>query len=129
MNEQSIDKLVIVGGGTAGWMSAALISKLFAGSLNIELVESDAIGTVGVGEATIPPIQVFNDLAGVDEEAFLRDTKATIKLAIEFQNWGAIGDRYLHGFGFIGRKVGAISFQHVFLKALAEGARKAGLKF
>jgi tryptophan halogenase len=122
MNEQSIDKLVIVGGGTAGWMSAALISKLFAGSLNIELVESDAIGTVGVGEATIPPIQVFNDLAGVDEEAFLRDTKATIKLAIEFQNWGAIGDRYLHGFGFIGRKVGAISFQHVFLKALAEGA-------
>ena len=120
MSEQGIDKLVIVGGGTAGWMSAALISKLFAGTVQIELVESDAIGTVGVGEATIPPIQVFNDLAGVDEQAFLRDTKATIKLAIEFQNWGAIGDRYLHGFGYIGRKVGAIAFQHVYLKGLAE---------
>ena len=89
MNEQSIAKLVIVGGGTAGWMSAALISRLMGDSLSIVLVESDAIGTVGVGEATIPPIQVFNDLAGVDEAAFLRDTKATIKLAIEFQNWGA----------------------------------------
>lgn len=122
MNEQRIDKLVIVGGGTAGWMSAALISKMFAGTLQIELVESDAIGTVGVGEATIPPIQVFNDLAGVDEQAFLRDTKATIKLAIEFQNWGAIGDRYLHGFGYVGRKVGAIPFQHVYLKGLAEGS-------
>lgn len=121
MNEQAIEKLVIVGGGTAGWMSAALISRLFAGMLNIELIESDAIGTVGVGEATIPPIQVFNDLAGVDEQEFLRDTKATIKLAIEFQNWGAIGDRYLHGFGFVGRNVGAISFQHAYLKALADG--------
>ncbi len=122
MNEQSINKLVIVGGGTAGWMCAALISRLSENSLDIELVESDAIGTVGVGEATIPPIQVFNDLAGVDEQAFLRYTKATIKLAIEFQNWGAIGDRYLHGFGFVGRTVGSIPFQHVFLKGLSEGA-------
>ena len=121
MNELAIDKLVIVGGGTAGWMSAALLSKLFGDKLQIELIESDAIGTVGVGEATIPPIQVYNDLAGVDEATFLRDTKATIKLAIEFQNWGAIGDDYLHGFGYIGRKVGAVSFQHVYLKGLAEG--------
>lgn len=121
MQEQAIEKLVIVGGGTAGWMCAALISRLFGDTLNIELIESDAIGTVGVGEATIPPIQVFNNLAGVDEQEFLRDTKATIKLAIEFQDWGAQGDRYLHGFGFVGRKVGAISFQHVYLKALAHG--------
>ena len=121
MNELANDKLIIVGGGTAGWMSAALLSKLFDGKLQIELIESDAIGTVGVGEATIPPIQVYNDLAGVDEATFLRDTKATIKLAIEFQNWGAIGDDYLHGFGYIGRKVGAVSFQHVYLKGLAEG--------
>ncbi len=121
MQEQVINKLVIVGGGTAGWMCAALLSRLFGETLSIELIESDAIGTVGVGEATIPPIQVFNNLAGVDEQEFLRDTKATIKLAIEFQNWGAIGDRYLHGFGFIGRKVGAISFQHVYLKGLAHG--------
>jgi len=121
MNDQAIEKLVVVGGGTAGWMSAALISKLFGDTLNIELVESDAIGTVGVGEATIPPIQVFNNLAGVDEQEFLRATKATIKLAIEFQDWGAIGDRYLHGFGFLGRNVGAISFQHAYLKALADG--------
>lgn len=121
MTTEAIEKLVIVGGGTAGWMTAALVSRLFGDSLQIELVESDAIGTVGVGEATIPPIQVFNDLAGVDEAAFLRDTKATIKLAIEFQNWGAMGDSYLHGFGFVGRKVGAISFQHIYLKGLAEG--------
>ncbi|NNC76831.1 MAG: tryptophan 7-halogenase [Woeseiaceae bacterium] len=121
MQAQAIDKLVIVGGGTAGWMSAALLSQLFGETLSIELIESDEIGTVGVGEATIPPIQVFNNLAGVDEQEFLRDTKATIKLAIEFQNWGAIGDSYMHGFGFVGRKVGAISFQHVYLKALANG--------
>ena len=120
--QRAIDKLVVVGGGTAGWMTAALVSKLFGDTLDIELVESDAIGTVGVGEATIPPIQVYNDLAGVDEAAFLRDTKASIKLAIEFQNWGAIGDRYMHGFGYIGRKVGAIAFQHVYLKGLAEGS-------
>ena len=121
MQEEAIEKLVIVGGGTAGWMCAALLSRLFGDTLTIELIESEAIGTVGVGEATIPPIQVFNSLAGIDEQEFLRDTKATIKLAIEFQNWGAIGDRYMHGFGFVGRKVGAISFQHVYLKALAHG--------
>lgn len=121
MSKNAIEKLVIVGGGTAGWMSAALLSKLFDGTLDIELIESDAIGTVGVGEATIPPIQVFNDLARVDEQQFLRDTKATIKLAIEFHDWGAVGDRYAHGFGFVGRKVGAISFQHVYLKGVAEG--------
>jgi len=121
MSTQAIEKLVIVGGGTAGWMSAALISRLFGDTLDIVLVESDSIGTVGVGEATIPAIQVFNDLAGVDEQAFLRDTKATIKLGIQFQNWGAIGDRYMHGFGDIGRKVGAIAFHHVYLKGLAEG--------
>ena len=121
MNEQAIQKLVIVGGGTAGWMTAALVSKLFPGILEIELVESESIGTIGVGEATIPMIHAYNQLAGVDEQAFLRDTKATIKLAIEFQNWGAIGDRYLHGFGFIGQRLGTVSFQHIYLKALAEG--------
>ncbi|MEM8684625.1 MAG: tryptophan halogenase family protein [Pseudomonadota bacterium] len=121
MTDVSIDRLVIVGGGTAGWMTAALVSKLFGDAFEIRLVESDAIGTVGVGEATIPPIQIFNDLAGIDEAEFLRDTKATIKLAIEFQNWGAVGDSYMHGFGFVGRKVGPVSFQHVYLKALAEG--------
>ncbi len=125
MNEQRIDKLVIVGGGTAGWMCAALIGRMSGRSLAIELVESDTIGTVGVGEATIPPIQVFNDLAGVDEQAFLRDTRATIKLAIEFQNWGAIGDQYLHGFGFIGRQAGPIPFHHIYLKGLAEGVAGA----
>jgi tryptophan halogenase len=121
MEHDPISKLVIVGGGTAGWMAATLISKLMGGQLAIELVESDAIGTVGVGEATIPPIQVYNELAGVDENAFLRATKGTIKLAIEFQNWGALGDRYFHSFGFVGRKVGAITFQHVYLRALAAG--------
>jgi len=121
MNNQAIDKLVIVGGGTAGWMTAALVSNQFPGILEIELVESDTIGAIGVGEATIPMIHAYNQLAGVDEQAFLRDTKATIKLGIEFQNWGAIGDQYMHGFGFIGQRLGTVSFQHLYFKALAEG--------
>ena len=112
---------MIVGGGTAGWMSATVTSQLFKGKLDIELVESEAIGTVGVGEATIPPILAFNSLAGVDEAEFIRQTKATFKLAIQFQNWGAVGDSYYHGFGYIGHKVGAIPFQQVWLKGLSEG--------
>ena len=91
MSEQAIQKVVIVGGGTAGWMSAALLKKLIGSTLDIELVESDAIGTIGVGEATIPPIQLLNQVLGINEEEFLAETKATIKLAIKFEHWRTLG--------------------------------------
>jgi tryptophan halogenase len=115
-----VRKVVIVGGGTAGWMSAALLVKMLGHRLDITLVESDDIGTVGVGEATIPPIQVFNKALGIDEDAFLRATGGTIKLGIEFENWGRQGDRYMHAFGPIGRQVGMSAFHHVWLQARGE---------
>jgi tryptophan halogenase len=114
--------LVIVGGGTAGWMTAALFSKMFGPTLSITLVESDAIATIGVGEATIPPIQIFNDALKFDENDFIRRTQGTIKLGIEFQDWGKLGDRYKHAFGSIGHPHGLSPFLHYYLRA-----RKAGL--
>lgn len=117
----AIKKLVIVGGGTAGWMVAALAGKLMGRQLSIELVESDQIGTVGVGEATIPPIQIFNKAVGIEENAFLKATQGTIKLGIEFQNWGAHGDSYMHAFGPVGRRLGMVPFHHYWLRAQAAG--------
>lgn len=117
----SVRKLVIVGGGTAGWMTAAFLSKTMAGSVDITLVESDAIGTVGVGEATIPPILVFNKALGIDENDFLKASQGTFKLGIEFQNWGRQGEKYLHGFGGTGHKVGMTPFHHYFFRAKSEG--------
>jgi tryptophan halogenase len=99
VDNEFIQKLVIVGGGTAGWMTAAALSKLLGPSIQIVLVESEEISTIGVGEATIPPLQVFNDALGIDEDELLSETQGTFKLGIEFVNWGAIGDRYVHGFG------------------------------
>jgi len=121
MSENRVRKIVIVGGGTAGWMAASMLSKMLGKQLSIKLIESDAIGTVGVGEATIPPILAFNAFLGLDEKDFMRQTKSTIKLGIEFQNWGELGDRYMHGFGFVGRKLGMTPFQHVWVKSLKEG--------
>ena len=86
MNEK-IRKVVVVGGGTAGWMSAALLKRVLGEQIDIELVESEQIGIVGVGEATIPPIQHVNAVLGIDEAEFLRETKSTIKVAIKFENW------------------------------------------
>jgi tryptophan halogenase len=102
----AIRNVVIVGGGTAGWMSAALLSKTYGSRLSITLIESDEISTVGVGEATIPHIQSFNRLAGIDENDFLKATQGTFKLGIDFRDWGAPGDRYFHAFGPIGQQVG-----------------------
>jgi tryptophan halogenase len=105
-----IKDVVIVGGGTAGWMCATALSMVLRGRCNIRVVESDEIGIVGVGEATIPMIQRFNELAGIDEHAFMKATMGTYKLGIEFVNWGRIGDRYMHGFGPLGQDLWTLRF-------------------
>ena len=112
-----IEKLVILGGGTAGWMTAAAFSRFLSdGKREITLVESDEIGIVGVGEATIPPIRDFNHRLGIDERAFIRETGATIKLGIEFDGWGKIGERYLHPFGKLGHDFQGVDFHQYWLK-------------
>ncbi len=98
-----ISEITIVGGGTAGWMAAVLLSRLFNRGYKIRLIESDAIGTIGVGEATIPAIKIFNQMAGIDELDLLREANATYKLGIEFVNWREPGQSYIHGFGKIGQ--------------------------
>lgn len=120
-NTQRIRKVVVVGGGTAGWMAASALSQFFRGLLDIELVESDAIGTVGVGEATIPQINIFTRQLGIDEFEMLRRTRGTYKLGIQFADWGRLGDRYMHAFGTIGKPLGSLDFHHYWLKARAAG--------
>jgi tryptophan halogenase len=112
---------VIAGGGTAGWMAAAALARFCAPGWRIRLVESEAIGTIGVGEATIPQIRLFNDGLGVDEAEFLRATQGTIKLGIEFRGWGDARSSYLHAFGTVGRGLGLIGFHHYWLRARAAG--------
>ncbi len=116
-----IGKLVIVGGGTAGWMSAAMLKRVLADQIEVELVESDAIGIIGVGEATIPPIQLFNSVLGLDEAEFLRETKASIKLAIKFENWRVQGESYYHTFGAPGRSQAFCHFHHFWIRAQQAG--------
>jgi tryptophan halogenase len=108
--------VVIVGGGTAGWMTAALLAHAMGPQLTIQLIESDDIGTVGVGEATIPQIRHVNDFLGIDEDEMLRATQGTFKLGIEFNDWRRIGDSYLHAFGDIGLPLGLLGFQHYWLR-------------
>lgn len=121
MAEARISQIVIAGGGTAGWMAAAALSRFLERGYQITLVESDAIGTVGVGEATIPQIHRFNDALGLDEREFLRLTKGTIKLGIEFDGWRRPGQSYMHAFGTVGRALGLVPFHHYWLRAHASG--------
>lgn len=116
INAQSINKVVIVGGGTAGWMTAAVLARAMGPLIEIELIESDAIGTVGVGEATIPQIRLLVNLLGLDEHEFLSRCQGSIKLGIEFHGWGQPGDRYMHAFGAIGRPLGMLPFHHYWLR-------------
>lgn len=111
-----VKKVVILGGGTAGWISAALMKKLLGHAVDIELVESEDIGTVGVGEATIPPIQLLNTVLGINEAEFLRETKATMKLAIKFENWKQQGHSYYHSFGIAGKSMAFCQFHHLLKK-------------
>ncbi|MDO3384445.1 tryptophan 7-halogenase [Gilvimarinus sp. SDUM040013] len=115
--QQTIRKVVIVGGGTAGWMSAALLKKVLGPVVDIQLIESDQIATVGVGEATIPPIQHVNTVLGLNEAEFLRETKASIKLAIRFENWHREGESYFHTFGAAGQSSAFCQFHHYWRRA------------
>ena len=98
--DRKINKVVIAGGGTAGWMAAAALSKLIGKNLEVVLVESDDIPTVGVGEATIPTLHIFHQLLGINEQEFMAATNATFKLGIAFENWRDVNKDYLHSFGF-----------------------------
>lgn len=126
MQSQHLQNVVIVGGGTAGWIAAAAMARLLGPSVQITLIESEAIGTVGVGEATIPQIRRLNGVLGLDESEFVRETNGTFKLGIEFNNWGHIGERYLHTFGDPGINLASLHFHQYWLRSRAEGS-EAGL--
>ncbi|HEY1144266.1 MAG TPA: tryptophan 7-halogenase, partial [Sphingomicrobium sp.] len=121
MSEVSQRRIVIAGGGSAGWMAAAAMSRFLGEAAAITLVESDAIGAIGVGEATIPQIHHFNNALGIDEATFLAETNATFKLGIEFAGWRDPNHRYMHGFGLLGRAVGILPFRDLWLRAKFAG--------
>ncbi|GEA13170.1 tryptophan halogenase [Alteromonas sp. KUL49] len=116
-----VKRVVVAGGGTAGWLSAALLKKVIGDAIQVTLVESEQIGTVGVGEATIPPIRLVNQVLGLDEAEFIRETKATVKLAIRFENWKTQGEHYYHTFGAPGKSLAFCHFHHFWLKARQQG--------
>ena len=122
--EHNIKSIVIVGGGTAGWMTAAALSRTIETQhVSITLIESEQIGTVGVGEATIPHIKIFNNLLGFDEDDFVRETNATFKLGIEFNDWGHLGESYFHSFGRYGVAMEGIQFWHYWQRHRSAGGR------
>ena len=117
-------RIVIAGGGTAGWMTAAALGRFLGEGFTVRLIESDEIGTVGVGESTIPQVRLFNQALGIDEDEFLAAAQGSYKLGIEFVGWRAPGHRYMHAFGDIGRDVGLVPFQHYWRRAKDLGFAK-----
>jgi tryptophan halogenase len=121
MAEQTVKKVVIAGGGTSGWCVAAALSQQLGALVDITLIESEEIGTVGVGEATFPTIRTFHKILDLDEREFLGVTRGSIKLGISFENWARLGDRYIHSFGAIGKSTWLGDFHHLWLAAQAAG--------
>lgn len=119
--KQGIKKVVIAGGGTAGWIAGVSLAKLLGKNLDITLVESDEISTVGVGEATIPPLITLHRLLKINEQEFMAATSATFKLGISFENWRNVNEDYIHSFGTTGQDCWAGGFQHFWLKGKEEG--------
>jgi tryptophan halogenase len=114
-------RIVIAGGGTAGWLAATALARQLGGLIDVTLVESDEIGTVGVGESTIPTIRSFHQFIGIDDDAFIRATNATFKLGISFEGWDRADARYFHAFGSVGRSTFVADFQHFWLEARSRG--------
>ncbi len=121
MSEYKKRRVVVAGGGTAGWMAAAALARTLGEAIELTLVESDAIGTIGVGESTIPPLVTYNRLLGIGEADFMRATQATFKLGIEFENWKVQGERYFHSFGLTGRDHWSAGFQHFWMHGQTKG--------
>ena len=124
--DNQIRKIIIAGGGSAGWMTAAALSNSLQGNCEIILIESEAIGTVGVGEATIPPIRTFNATLNIDEREFIKSTQATFKLGIEFSGWARKEESYFHPFGQHGKPFDIVNVHQYWLKAYMEGQIEYG---
>lgn len=125
MNANKVNRVIIAGGGTAGWITAALFAKAFGRSLNLMLIESDDIPTVGVGEATIPPILNLHRTLELSEREFMSRVNGTFKLGIAFENWRNVGEKYIHSFGFAGRGNWTAGFHHFWLAGLKRGLATA----
>jgi tryptophan halogenase len=119
-----VRKVLVVGGGTAGWMAAAALGRLSGGGFDIQVVESEEIGTVGVGEATIPPILDYNRAMGIDEVEFVRNTQATFKLGIEFIDWTRLNHQYIHPFGRYGVQMQGLHFYSFLQRHWAHGGKR-----
>lgn len=121
MDNQKPFRIVIVGGGTAGYMAAAMLTRLGHKNFSVTLVESDEIATIGVGEATIPAIKTFNQILKIDENEFIKATQGTFKLGIKFADWYKKGESYIHGFGRIGREWDFLRLHQYWLKLYQKG--------